>query len=252
VLVTTCKSLRQTPNYYKSGCSSLSFRILFDRNGKQKTATEIQSKLNSYSSAYDNVVRIIIKNSVTLDEGIFRFNVATLMPTFSMTRIGVFHGMRIENKTPIDSDCRVLDECWKRFADDFKEVKKAVSSIPIRNRALFELPEPSSDIIAKISDLFDEIKWTTLMGSRVGRVGASKMLFAIFPEIALPIDNTEWDYVFMTDSYRKVLLRMIEEIIQWEKASKIDLETMSKNDYETLPSIYNVMAMSERPKKNPR
>jgi hypothetical protein len=93
------------------------------------------------------------------------------------------------------------------------------------------------------------LEWAKIEGSNVGRVGASKILFAIFPEIALPIDNSEWDNVFRTHYYGKVLKLMAEEITSWEDKSKIHLETLDKNSPTTLVSVYNVMAMNARPKK---
>ena len=75
-----------------------------------------------------------------------------------------------------------------------------------RRRAILDLSLESRDyIIEKISELFGLLKWTSVNSSDVGRVGASKILFAILPEIALPVDTSEWNYVFRTDDYGRVL-----------------------------------------------
>lgn len=117
-----------------------------------------------------------------------------------------------------------------------------------RSRAILELPQKFRDsVVVKASELFDKLEWTTINGSNVGRVGASKILFANLPEIALPVDNAEWDHVFRTHSYGKVLSTMIEEINEWERKSKTHLETLDSKLPTTVTLIYNVMAMSVRP-----
>jgi hypothetical protein len=108
-------------------------------------------------------------------------------------------------------------------------------------------PETRKLIVARVSDLFDKLEWTTVKGHDIGRVGASKILFAVLPEITLPVDNAEWDYVFRTHSYGRVLSIMIDEISEWEKQSKTHLESLDPNPSTTLTSVYNVMAMEARP-----
>ena len=108
-------------------------------------------------------------------------------------------------------------------------------------------PEQRNGIVVKVSELFDTLEWTTVNGSDVGRVGASKILFAVLPEIALPVDNAEWDCVFRTHSYDRVLSIMIDEISEWENQSNTHLETLDPHSPTTLTSVYNVMAMAARP-----
>ncbi len=115
-----------------------------------------------------------------------------------------------------------------------------------RTRAILEVPKQIFDLTA---ELFDKIEWTEIKGSDIGRVGASKLLFSIFPEIALPVDNSEWDKVFRTHYYRKILQLMTNEIKLWEDKSETPLEILETNTPTTLPSIYNVMAMDARPKR---
>lgn len=117
-----------------------------------------------------------------------------------------------------------------------------------RSRAILELsPESRNYVIGKASELFEKLKWTSVNGSDVGRVGASKILFAVLPEIALPIDTAEWDYVFRTDNYGRVLSTMIGEVNEWEGKSQTPFESLDSPP-TTIPSIYNVMAMAARPK----
>lgn len=230
----------------------LPFKILFDNNGNPIDIQRIQHELSTFSKSYEKVVKIIINNSVSLDKDVLRFNVATLMPSFGMTRRGVFHRMKIEKGIPIDPK-HALDECWSQFGDELKNLKKRINkNISKRSRTILELSEDSRNyVVTKASDLFDKMEWTAIQGSDIGHVGPSKILFAVFPEMALPVDNAEWDHVFRTHNYGKVLSIMINEINEWEKKSKKHLETLDSNPMITLPSVYNVMAMSARPKRTP-
>jgi hypothetical protein len=215
-----------------------SLKILFDKDGKPKAVNIIRDKLEIFSESYRQVTRKIIDNSVNLDEKIFRENVSTLMPAFGMTRRGVFHG--------INSKSVVLDVCWKEFGKEFQDLKRDLRNYSSqRTRAILEVPNNVFDVT---TDLFDRLEWTEIKGRNIGRVGASKILFSIFPEIALPVDNSEWDKVFRTHYYRKILQLMTDEIKLWEEKSEMPLEKLETNSPTTLPSIYNVMAMSARPK----
>lgn len=222
-----------------------SFKILFDQ-GKPKDPSLIRNELLVFSETYSEVTKIIIDRSLILDEKSFRQNVATLMPSFGMTRRGVFHGMRVEKDIAIDSDCHVLDVCWTQFGNEFLDLKEKISkNASYRSRAILELP---NNIFSVTADLFDKLEWTKIDDSSIGRVGASKILFSILPEIALPVDNSEWDSVFSTHYYAKILQLMIDEIRLWENKSSLHLETLASNSPATLPSVYNVMAMAARPK----
>ena len=89
----------------------------------------------------------------------------------------------------------------------------------------------------------------TMGKTSYGLVGASKTLFAVLPEIVLPIDNNQWLHVFKTVDLGDVIKRMVCDIQQWETATGKQLNEV---DYSrrltTLPSVYNVMAMAARPK----
>jgi hypothetical protein len=44
-----------------------------------------------------------------------------------------------------------------------------------------------------------------------GLVGASKILFAVLPEVAQPIDNSQWLNVFRTIDYGDIIMAMAAE-----------------------------------------
>jgi hypothetical protein len=227
------------------------FKILFDETSKPLGIVTIKKKLSHFSKSYDKVVKIVIEKSEKLSRDTFNFNIATLMPPFKMTRnkYSVFYGMKIEEGILKDSDYNVLDSCWKKFGTEFKEVKEHISeNVSHRNRALLELPEDKKNIaVEKVSKLFDELEWTTINDHHdIKRVGASKILFALFPEFALPVDNDEWDILFRTHDYGKILSTMINEIKEWEKKLRVNLETLNTSYKTTLPSVYNVLAMEKK------
>ena len=66
-----------------------------------------------------------------------------------------------------------------------------------RSRVLVETPRAVQEEIAsqlmRMLSLLSSVCWTE---NSFGLVGASKVLFAVLPEVALPIDNAEWKKVF--------------------------------------------------------
>ena len=204
--------------------------------------------VSKFGESYKRTVKKIIRNSATLSKDTFRLNVATLLPSFGMTRRGAFHGLKIIGAA-IKDPKHVLDVCWAQVGSELPALKEIIAenSFGQRSRAILELsPDSRNYIIESVSDLFEKLKWTDVSGSYVGRVGASKILFAVLPEICLPVDNAEWDHVFRTDDYHRVLLTMIDEINEWEAKANTRFESLDSPP-TTLPSVYNVMAMAARP-----
>lgn len=225
------------------------FKILFYQNGDPIDHRCIRRFINAFPRHYRKVIRTIIEKSERLNEKVFRFNVATLMPSFKMTRRGAFHGVKIDKKGIISDPNDVIDLCWKQVGNELRKLKEYINENTrgLRNRVLGDLPQTSRNyIVEKNSELFEELREVAVKTSKVGRVGASKVLFAILPEIALPVDNLEWKRVFKTKEYREILSTMVNEIIGWEKKTGMRLEMLDPE--ATLPAIYNIMAMAARPK----
>lgn len=80
-----------------------------------------------------------------------------------------------------------------------------------------------------------------------GLVAASKVLFAVLPEIALPIDNTLWKCLFKIVDYGDIIALMADEIMTWERQVGQLLDSCDPSGIFTLPSICNAMAMKARP-----
>ena len=224
-----------------------SFRILFYEKGDPIDPCCIRRFICAFPETYQKVVEKIIEKSERLDKEVFECNVATLMPSFKMTRVGAFHGVKIDKKGIVSDPNGVIDLCWKRVGDELQKLKGYITdkSCGVRNRVLADLSQTSKDyVIKKSSELFEQLRKVPVKTSKVGRVGASKVLFATLPEIALPVDNVEWKYVFKTKEYREILSTMANEISEWERKTRTQLETLAPK--VTLPGIYNVMAMAAR------
>jgi len=225
-----------------------SFKVLFHKNGSPIDVPRIKRLVSEFGESYDKIVKKIITDSTTVNRDTLRSNVATLMPPFGMTRRGAFHGLKIVGGTIRDPN-RVLDICWTQVNGELQDLKKYIgeNTSGRRSRTILELsPESRNYVVGKASELFEKLKWISVNDSDVGRVGASKILFAVLPEIALPVDNAEWDYVFRTDNYGRVLSTMINEAHEWETKSQTPFESLDSPP-TTIPSIYNVMAMAARP-----
>jgi hypothetical protein len=230
-------------------------RILFYEKGYQEPidARSIKRILHAFPRSYSDIVEIIVENSEDLTERAFKFNVALLLPSFGMTRRGAFAGMRVDKEGNIEDQTGVIDLCWKEIGDGLQNVRKFIDEnveVHRRSRRLMELSTVQRDhVIEKTCGLFTKI---CEIGAKKGqirstRVGASKILFAALPEVALPVDNLEWDEVFRTDDYGEVLTTMTNEIDEWERKTENHLDDLDTHQSTTLPSIYNVMAMSIRP-----
>lgn len=227
--------------------------LFYEENGNPIDYRCIRRFVYAFPKSYHEVVGEIIENSRDLNRRVFEKNIARLMPPFKMTRRGAFYGVKMdENNNPKDP-YGVIGSCWNKVEKDLLKLKKDISksSDRLRNRVLAELSEPlRNDTVREVSKLFEKlrkvaVKTNARKKSEVGLVGASKILFAVLPEIALPVDNSEWDNVFKTENYGNVLTTMAKEIIDWEDETRKKLKDIDQN--LTWPAVYNVMAMAVRP-----
>ena len=231
-----------------------SFKILFHENGDPLDPRCIERFIWAFPNSYRKVVETIIEKSERLDQSVFKFLVARLMPSFGMTRNPkfAFHGVKIDKKGAVSDPKHVIDACWKEVGKKMIRLKDYINekACGLRNRVIADLPPASKDYaIRECSQLFEKLHGVAVENSEVGSVGASKVLFATFPEIALPVDNMEWKFVFKDMTYREVLFTMAKEINEWERKSKKHLDALDPYPMATLPGIYNVMAMSIREKE---
>jgi len=224
------------------------FTILFYDDGEPVDPRCIKRFLSSFPNSYTKVVTGIIESSKALDEEHFKKNIGTLIPNFGMTRKGALSGIKIGKNGKLQDPNGIVDECWKKIGADLLAIKLITNN---SGRALQELQGKDREyVINKTSELFKTLcGHVNARSGQITRVGASKILFSVLPEIAVPVDTAEWNKVFRTkDNYKQILTTMTDEISEWEEKTKEKINRFDPNEPKTtLPAIYNVMAMSARP-----
>lgn len=224
------------------------FKILFyEENRNPIDYRCIRRFVYAFPKSYHEVVGKIIENSRRLSPDAFKYNVALLMPSFRMTRVGAFHRIRVDKEDQPHDPNGVIDHCWKVIGKELQNIKAYLEEAHgVRNRVLADLSQASaSNVIEMVSESFVKLCGIDVKAGRISPVGASKVLFAVLPEIALPVDNAEWKHVFKTKDYGKVLTKMTNEIIEWRDRTGKKLEDIDSK--LTWPAVYNVMAMAARP-----
>ena len=223
--------------------------ILIDKRGYPIKPDIIRKAVREFGFGYNETVRrIIVKTNNGVNPQVFCQNVAILMPNFKMTRSGPFKGIRYVDGKVIDSN-KQISACWKEIGErliklsDFLKEKGCCT----RARILVEMADSEREEVASaLWEMFKKLIPLCMGKTTLGLVAASKVLFAVFPEVAQPIDNAQWRTVFKTIDYGDIVLRMAAEITEWEERSGINLESCDLHTITTLPSIYNVMAMKAR------
>jgi hypothetical protein len=216
--------------------------ILFTSEGHAITPEEIREKIAIFG--YSNVVHSIIQDSNKLDKKgeVFVKCASQILSSFKMTRSGPFK--EYENQKEI------LVNCWNEVGELLFKIHNSIieSGLP-RDRFIVELSEYELEkLVAEIWLITKRILPFTMGKTSYGLVGASKILFAVLPEIVLPIDNRQWLHVFKTVDIGDVIKRMVVDIQNWERVTGKKLNEMDDSKkFTTLPSVYNVMAMAARP-----
>jgi hypothetical protein len=227
------------------------FPILFDAKGHAFSAGRIRQLLVEFGDKYNSATGDIIRDSRVLDADgqVFVKCAMRILSSFGMTRSGRFQGSGAAGKANIK---KVLSACWGMIGDQLLAVNgAALASRLSRERYLLELSQAERDqVIAEVWDMTKRLLPFTMSKSSYGLVGASKIVFSVLPEIALPIDNVQWREVFKTVDLGDVIKRMAAEIERWESVTgSLMNELDSSGRLTTLPSVYNVVAMDARPKR---
>jgi hypothetical protein len=227
--------------------------VLFNSDGSPKTPEKITEKINAFE--YNETTQKINRYSESLDINGDTFIKcgASVLTNFGMTRGGPFHGLTIDKSGRVKHPGK-LQDCWNEVGDRIFEIRKSIQKSGYsRDRFLLELCESDrEELITQIWSMTKRLLPFTMGATSYGLVGASKILFAVLPEIVLPVDNSMWLNVFKTVDLGDVIRVMVLDIQRWEKVTERKLNEMDQqNRLATLPSIYNVMAMAARPKKKP-
>jgi hypothetical protein len=224
-------------------------KILFNSPGEPKSPNEISRRIDAFG--YNDAVREVICDSRELDRDgrIFVKCTARILSNFGMTRSGPFKGVKINKNGSVDRK-EILLACWGCIGGSLIEIRNPIPrSGYARDRYLVELGESDrAELIAKIWRLAKQLLPFTMGETTYGLVGASKILFAVLPEVVLPVDNQQWVSLFKTVDLGDVIHGMTSEIQRWENNTGRKLNEMDRSGrLTTLPSVYNVMAMAARP-----
>jgi len=228
--------------------------LLFNLEGRAITSDEIREKIAKFGFGYKEATQEIIQNSKVLDKDgeVFVRCTARILSSFGMTRAGPFKDVKIAESGNVNGKEKLLN-CWNQIGESLIEIRKSVSNSGYsRDRYLLELSKPERErLLAEIWLITKRLLPFTMGETSYGLVGASKMLFAVLPEIVLPVDNMQWLKVFKTVDIGDVINRMASDIQEWENTTQHRFNELDPSRMlTTLPSVYNVMAMDARPKKS--
>lgn len=202
--------------------------ILFDNIGSTVTQQNITDTINDFGYSYSATVHAIINRyQPGLTHDIFFKNVAQLMPNFKMTRKGVFRGVKYENNTAIDPNGQIA-ACWSIIGNDAVLLRNylTLQNTSHHNRTLVNIsPSARNMAIKDLWKMFKKLLSICMSDGSYGLVAASKVLFAVLPEIALPIDNAQWKSLFKTVDYGDIITAMADEIMAWESQTGQKLDS---------------------------
>lgn len=224
--------------------------VLFSADGAVYPQEFIRQKVISFE--YNAAIVEVIGDSVRLDTGgeVFARCAARILTNFKMTRAGVFKGLLI-SEDGIVIGGELLGKCWLSVEKYVLPLRDSINESEYsRGRYILELDESElENVINKVWFITKQLLRFTMSEHSFGLVGASKIMFSVFPEIVLPVDNDMWRRVFKTVDLGDVLKFMVKDIRRWENQTGKSLEEIGRSKgFTTLPSVYNVMAMAARPK----
>ncbi|HUS89789.1 MAG TPA: hypothetical protein VMW91_10615, partial [Desulfosporosinus sp.] len=139
--------------------------------------------------------------------------------------------------------------CWEGIGNNAVKLRNFLDlHKKDRARVLIEMLRPAqNEVASELWEMFKKLVSLCMGKNTLGLVAASKVLFAVLPEVALPIDNAQWRRVFKTIDYGDIIRLMAEEITEWERRTGKRLDSCDPQPLTTLPAVYNVMAMKAKP-----
>ena len=226
----------------------MNMKVLFDKLENPHPKAYVEKCVGKFGRSYSKTVQEIIRDSRgEITEDIFLKNTARLMSNFKMTRRGPFKGVGHIDGKVIDPD-GILAASWHAIGSPAMDMKSLLIGKPSANRAriLVEVSENERNLVTtKLWTMFKKLLPLCMSDTSWGVVAASKLLFSIFPEVALPVDNNQWRKLFQTVDYSDIISLMAAEIMEWEKITGHRINDCGP-EHSTLPAIYNVMAMEAR------
>lgn len=221
-------------------------KILFEPSGKPRSSIYISYCVAMRERHYSQAIQEITKGTENLiDFSVFSRNAVRLLVSSKMTRRGPFQGVRIVRGEIHDPEA-VLDKVWDAIGKPTVELKSLLFDAGVQNRSriLVEMAQPMMDSIStNLWKMFKRLLPLCLGVNTIGLTAASKILFSIFPEIALPVEKSQWKDLFQTVDYTDIIYLMRAEISEWEKRSQKMLNECDPLGCLTLPVFYNAAAL---------
>lgn len=159
--------------------------ILFDRSGKPYGADRILHAIERFRSSYRRTVQRVIEGTKEdLSHHLFSFNAALVLSRFGMTRGGAFQGVKTANGMCNDPKERV-EACWQVIGERAVGLRRRLHTFAehqSRARLLVEMPEADFETtVNELWSMFKDILPLCMGKKSLGMVGASKVLFSVFP-----------------------------------------------------------------------
>jgi hypothetical protein len=167
------------------------------------------------------------------------------MAASKMNQRGPFQGILII-RDKIYDPAGMLGEIWDSIGKPACELKSILINSPKQNRQrlLVEMKEQKFQNVADgLWKIFKQLIPFCMGVDTFGLTAASKLLFSVFPELALPIEKVQWKELFQTIDFSDVLRLIRNEISGWEMSSRNALTECDPSNSATLPEIYNAVAL---------
>lgn len=221
-------------------------RILFEPSGDPRCSIYISYCVAKMERHYARAVHETTRSTETLiDFSVFSRSAVRVMVTSNMTRRGPFQGVRLVRGEIHDPDA-ILNRVWDAVGKGIVKLKSLMlkSCGQNRSRMLVEMPEPLMDrIVADLRRMFNRLLPLCRGVKTPGRTAASKILFSVFPEIALPVEKALWKDSLQAVDYADIIRLMRAEISAWESRSRKRINDCDPHGSITLPTFYNAVVL---------
>jgi|APIni6443716594_1056825.scaffolds.fasta_scaffold400314_1 hypothetical protein len=221
-------------------------KVLFKPSGEPHSSICISYCLASRERHYAQAIQELTRNTEdSIDIDIFLRNAVRFLVSSKMTRRGPFQGVRLVCGGIYDPEM-ILEKVWAAIGKSIVDLKSLLLGAGGNNRPriLIETPAPVMDrIVSDLWRMFKKLLPLCLGVNTLGLTAASKILFSIFPEIAIAVEKNHWNNLFQTVDYTDVIGIVRAEITEWERRSQKRLNDCDPHGSITLPVIYNAVAL---------
>jgi hypothetical protein len=221
-------------------------KVLFESPGRPHSSIYISYCMAMRREPYSQAVQEIIESTEkSIDFNIFSMNAAKMMAASKMNQRGPFQGILIIRDKIYDPE-GMLCEIWDSIGKPVCELKSILINSPKqdRQRLLVDMQEHKFENVADgLWNIFKGLIPFCMGVDTLGLTAASKLLFSVFPEIALPVEKIQWKKLFQTIDFADVLRLIRKEISEWERSSGHALTELDSSNSATLPEIYNAVAL---------